>query len=390
MRAAHRNLLFAAACLAGLGAGVFLGGGREVGVAAAAVASSSNSRLEAGVPQVLEAGAEAKPGSVPVTRQLLLRRTLAACETAALWEWLGANPEGDGYITSSVISELIDRLGWGAWEHALAVGDPKTREKLAAQILAEFARRDPWKAYAEWQKHRAEFEDPEWGAGVIEHCTLAASAISADKLLEMFQQLPKPEAENMMVVEFAKDFDFRKVLDDMMTSGKRPYTLAENLVPKWAERSPEEAAAWLGEHPDYFKEDYHEAQASGVLKAIANAGMSDEARRKALGAMANLSDETLDQAWHFVTGNSDGKVSASVLQSAEMMGQREDYLRRLLLETRTEEELDGSWNQVPLGERREVLAAAEREWAEKNPMPLDAKSRAHWLKMVTTAWGISP
>ena len=305
MRPAHRNLLFAAACLAGLGAGAFLGTGGEIDAATAAISSGGS---KAAMPHLLEAGAEPDAGSIPVTRQLLLRRTLAACETAALWEWLAANPQGDRYIAHAVLNELIDRLGWGAWDHALAVADPKTREKVASRILTEFARRDPWKAYAEWQKHRAEFEDPEWGAEVISECTLAASATSADKLLEMFGQFPREdEPAEMMVVEFAKDFDFRKVLDDM-TSGKRPYTLAENLVPKWAERSPEKAAAWLGEHPDYFKEDYHEAQASGVLEAIANAEMSDEARRKALGAMASLSDETLDQAWDFVAGRSGGGV----------------------------------------------------------------------------------
>lgn len=388
MRPAYRKIFFAVACVAGLGGGVFMG--RVQGVGNPAAIAVSGSRLQTSQPRMPEAAGETGVGSTPDTRKLMLRRTLATCETAALWEWLGANPQGDRSICNEVLNELIDRLGWGAWDHALAVEDPKTREYVAERILCRFAQLDPWKAYAEWQEHRARFENPEWGAKVIAELTIAASATSADKLLEMFQCFPKDEPGGCMVVEFAKDFDFRKVLDQLMTTEKRPNTLAQDLAETWAERSPQEAAAWLGKHPGYFDEDYHEGEAHGILRAISQAEMSDESRREALGALANLSEEARDSAWQRLAEDNDGKVSAAFLHSADLAGRREDYLRQTLLDTRTAEELDDSWNLVPLAERRQILAAVEQEWADKRPTPVDAKSRARWREMVTTAWGISP
>jgi hypothetical protein len=388
VRAAYRKVLFAAACVAGLAGGVFMGRGQGVGKPAPTAVSGS--RLQTSPPPMPGAAGETEVGSTPDTRKLMLRRTLAACETTALWEWLAANPQGDGSIRYEVLSELIDRLGWRAWDHALAEEDPKTREHVAERILWKLAQQDPWKAYAEWQAHRADFENPEWGVQVIAECTLAASATSADKLLEMFQHFPKEEAGEIMVVEFAKDFDFRKVLDQLMTTEMRPNTLVQDLAGTWAERSPQEAAAWLGKHPGYFDEDYHEGEAHAILRAIAQAEMSDESRREALGTLANLSEEARDSAWQRLAEDNDGKVSAAFLHSADLAGRREDYLRQTLLDTRTAEELDESWNLVPLAERRQILAAAEQEWAEKRPTPVDAKSRAHWRQMVTTAWGISP
>ena len=311
MRAAYRKLFFAAACVAGLAGGVFMG--RVQGVGNPAAIAVSGSRLQTSQLRMPGAAGETEVGSAPDTRSQMLRRTLAVCETAALWEWLGSNPQGDRSIRLEVLNQLIDRLGWGAWEHALAVEDPKTRERVAESVLWRLTQQDPWKAYAEWQEHRVDFGNPEWGEQVIAECTIAASATSADKLLEMFQCFPKDEPGGTMVVEFAKDFDFRKVLDQLMTTEMRPNTLAQDLAETWAERSPQEAAAWLGKHPGYFDEDYHEGEAHGILRAISQAEMSDESRREALDARANLSEEARDSAWQRLAEDNERKVSAAFL-----------------------------------------------------------------------------
>ena len=385
MKSSGQRILFTAACLAAIGAGVFLRSGREAG---GAVVEVPGNGPEAAATTAGAAG-ESKVISATALREMMLRRSLAACETAALWKWLEADPQGDWDIRSAVIEELIDRLGWGAWEHALAIADPKARERVADSFISEFADRDPWKAYEEWQKHRDEF-DPEWGFGVIGHCTLAGAAVSADKLLDVFRQMTRPDSCDLMTVEYAKDFDFRKVADYLIGTDKQPYTLPQDLVREWAKREPEEAAAWLAAHPEYLAKDYRRRELQGTLKAIAETEMGEDSRRKALDAIGKADPEMLDRAWRYLGDGSDGKVSASILQSADFMGRREEYLRRALLDSRSAEKLDDSWDQVPLAERRQILAAAEQEWAQQRPTPVDAKARARWRKMVVAAWGIGP
>ncbi|WP_367873956.1 hypothetical protein [Luteolibacter sp. Populi] len=386
MKPSGERILFAAACLAALGAGVFLRTGREAGRAVVAVLNNSP---EAAVTTTARAAGESKVISATALREMMLRRSLAACETAALWKWLEADPQGDWDIRRAVIEELIDRLGWGAWGHALAIADPKARESLADSFISQFAGRDPWKAYEEWKKHRGEF-DPEWGVGVIGYCTLAGAAVSADKLLDVFRQVTRPDSCDGMKVEYAKDFDFRKVVDYIVGTDKQPYAFPQDLVREWAKREPEEAAAWLAAHPEYLAKDYRAGELRETLKAIAETEMGEESRRKALDAIGKADPEMLDRAWAYLGNGSGGKVSASILESADFMGRRDEYLRRVLLDSRSVEKLDDSWTLVPLAERREILRAAEVEWAEQRPTPVDAKARARWRKMVTGAWGIGP
>lgn len=387
MRASGQRALFIAACLVGLGTGVFLGSGQRL--------------VDASVPGDLQdvgSARSASPGPsgdlVPasdstVGREVLLRRNLAACETTALWHWLEQDPERDE-TRLAVVRELVDRLGWAAWTHALAIGDRKLRERLGDAILYEQARRDPWKAFAEWQAHREIFLSKEAGAGVIAECTLAAAAISADKVIEMFQQISQEEPQFEMGVEYAKDFDFRKVLDFLVTAEKQPYTEIGRLMPEWAKRAPVEAAEWLADHPEYLAKEYYEGAAGETLRAIAETEMDDSTRQEALEAMAKLRPEDQQQAWQSLGESSDGKIQASVLQTAELGGQREEFLRAALEETRTFDEIDTSWQQVPLAERVEILDKLQQEWAETERSAVDAKSQAHWLRVVKKSWGITP
>lgn len=181
----------------------------------------------------------------PADRKLVLQRSIAACDTEALWEWLATLPKGQELARDLVLNELIDRLGWGAWQHVLGLESGKARDLVGESILMCLAERDPWKAYEEWQQHRGEFEHKIWGFGVIAECTEAAAAMSADQVLKVFGSIPREEADELMFVEYAPDFDFRKVLDHLVAGGPQPFTMTEDLLSSWAGRQPEEAAARL-------------------------------------------------------------------------------------------------------------------------------------------------
>ncbi|WP_035614112.1 hypothetical protein [Haloferula sp. BvORR071] len=392
MKPATEKLVVALACAAALAAGTFPGSGRSPQALQAAMTTDGPNLTpgQQGSGSALAKRESMDPITAPGARMILLRRTLAACTTDALWQWLEEEPKDGANIRGVVAEELIDRIGWRAWEQALAISDPGLRERMGDSILYAFACRDPWKALAEWQQHRDIFQSKHAGVGVISQCILASAAISADKTIEMFQQIPLEESQEMMVVAFAKDFDFRKVLDHLVTDGKQPYTAIEDLVPAWAERSPVEAAEWLAAHPEYLEKEYRESEVSGTLRAIARAELDEASRRRALEALATLKPEALDQAWFLIGDGSDGKLTASVLQSADITGQRDEYLRSALQDTRTAGKIDPSWEQVPLAERQQVLALVEQEWAQSKPSPVDAKARARWVKMVKSAWGIAP
>ncbi|WP_265594010.1 hypothetical protein [Haloferula sp. BvORR071] len=387
-----QRVIFVASCGASLLLGCWLGARRFSTVPPVTVGEvpSTLSSLRHETEQNTPGDSTQEKVNTTTRRLVLLRRTLAACETQALWQWLEQNPEGKPEICSEVVKTLIDRLGWQAWSQALEVADPKVRERVSYRILYEFSLRDPWKAYEEWKAHRAEFPSPAWASGVISECSLAAASVSADKLIETFQQIPQDDSNEMMMVEFAKDFDFRKLLDYLANTEKLPYTETDDTLTAWAKRSPLEAAEWLAANPRYLEKEYHESEVSGTLRAIASAEMDDASRRQALDAISRVRPELVDQAWLAVAGSSEGKISAPALQTVDLAGRRGEYLFQVLEETRLDNKLDASWEQVSLPERQQVLAAVEHDWAEQNPSPLNAKIQARWSKMVRAAWGISP
>ncbi len=330
-----------------------------------------------------------KSDTEPVSKSLMLRRTVARCDTDALWAWLEAGDTDCHDIEHAVVVELIDRLGWSALDRAFAFRDEETRERLSGLVLSVLAERDPWKALEEYQDHRGEFENPLWGEGVISQCTIAAAATSADKLIDIFRQMTREDSELLMTVPFSRNFDFGKVLDHLFATEAPPRIAIENLMPAWAERSPEDAANWLVTHPGYLDKEYQNHAAAAALKAMATADMEDGKRIKALEAMSSLPGKFLTDAWAGIASDSEGKITASVLQSADQMGVRESYLSGALLSTRGLDEIDPTWELVPLEERLEILERVDRQWAEETRTPVEVKARERWMKMVGTAWGMS-
>lgn len=321
-------------------------------------------------------------------RKEVLQRSISACETEALWQWLASQPKNQELARDLVLNELIDRLGWGAWEDVRGWEAGSSRDLVGESILMRLAERDPWKAYEEWQQHRGEFEHGIWGFGVVAECTKAAAEMSADQVLKVFGSIPRQEANESMYVEYAADFDFRKVLDHLATGGPQPFTMTEDLLSSWAGREPEEAAAWLGSHPEYLEHEYQASEAGEMLSNLAKMKMSAEMRERVLQHFSGLPQELVDRAWLNISTGTRGTLSEETLSSANLMGKRDVYLENALLDTRALEALDDSWDAVPLPERRGLLDKVEQRWVKQRNSAVETKARNSWREMVEREWGI--
>lgn len=116
--------------------------------------------------------------------------------------------------------------------------------------------------------------------------------------------------------------------------------------------------------------------------------MSDEMRERVLLNFRDLPQEFLDEVWSGISTGTHGKLSPEVLRSADLMGKREPYLEKVLLDTRALEKLDVAWETVPLPERRELLDKAEQRWAAEETSAVAGKARRNWREMVEREWGM--
>jgi hypothetical protein len=349
------------------------------------------------VATTFKTASDAKPGSVKSLltgstddKTLLMRRTVAKCETAGLWEWLRLSHAEGGPWLDIVTMELIDREGWQAWSFVRSLEEDHQRGNLSEHILAKLAERDPWKAYEVWKKSRADFGNPHWGSGVLDFVTIAATTTSGEKLVEVLQQMTVEESESLMTLEFARGFDFQIVLDYLVKAEQVPLTVPGNLLPEWAEQSPAEAAAWLVDHPGYREVEHQEYASNHTIEVIASGKGSIDERHAALEVVSKMPADFLDRAWEVIGGNSGGKIDPETLDSASYLKRREPYLAQALLQTKTADTIDDSWNQVPLEERRGLLEQADNAWKQKHVSPVENRVHQHWRERVTTAWGITP
>jgi hypothetical protein len=321
---------------------------------------------------------------------LRMRRLVARCETQALWEWLLTAPPEEVRWKHRVITELADRLGWRAMDIAMEIDPDRVRGELSEHLLSKLGERDPWKAYDFWKAHRDQFASPQWGSGALDWAIVAGAATSADKLIEVLQQMTGEESQTLINVEFAAGFDFRAVLDHLAATDRQPETVPADLLPGWAKQSPVEAAAWLLEHPGFLKVEYREDEARSLLHEISGSDGPADPRHRALDVLADMPGDYLDEAWSAVAGRSEGKVNAYHLDSATYMNRRERFLSDLLLETKYSDEMDASWDQVPPEERRVALESADQRWAEEERSPVQKRARERWRTMVSSQWGITP
>ncbi|QJE94388.1 hypothetical protein [Luteolibacter luteus] len=314
-----------------------------------------------------------------------LRSILVRCETKALWDWLSANATLENHDFAMVLEVLTDRLGWQAFDQALAIQDEKLRSLLSERILGLFALKDPWKAFELFKRHRGEFADPEWGRPALEGCVFAAAGFSADKMIEIFGEMPSKESRVFLVAAYSGDFNFRKALDFLVTTETPPTSIPENLLYEWSKRSPVESSEWLAAHPEYLNNELMERQGRLLLENIAACPDARD-REQALEAAGALPAVFLDQAWSDIGGLQGGKLAPELLSAADRLGRREEFLAAALLGTNTSEKLDASWNSIPVAERTSILRAAEDKWMHQVDTPFSRRAREAWRQMVLDGW----
>lgn len=328
-----------------------------------------------------------------IDRSVLLRRTVARGETADLWSWLENSKDENHEVRMAITRELVDRLGWQAWQQALAVSDPGLREKLSRELLWAFSERDPWKAYEEWKLHRDEFEDREWGLPAYDAALSASAGMSSVKLIEVLAEVPVKLGEDsqwLLSPAFPQGFDFKEVLEYLMQAPEQPVLVSDGLLREWSKQSPAEVAQWLAANPKALETEYLLVEATGSFGEMIASGSSEKDLESVLDSLTGLPADFVDDMWESAVDSADGKLNASTLTAADRMAKRDSYLVGSLLKTRYQLEMDPSWNLLPPEERQRVLNLAEQRWAAEEPSVVHARARDRWRKRVTAAWEAAP
>lgn len=324
-----------------------------------------------------------------VKRSVLLRRTVARGETADLWSWLENSGNENHEVRMAITRELVDRLGWQAWQQALGVSDPELREALTHQLLRAFSERDPWKAFEEWKFHRDKFKDLDWGEPAYNAALRAAAGISADKLAEVLAEVPTragKESQWLVSPEYPQGFDFEQVLDYLIQTPEQPVLVSNGLLREWSKQSPAEATQWLASNPDVLKSEYLLDEATGTWGEVIASGSPEADFEPVLDSLAGLPAEFLEGVWKSAVDSAEGKLNASTLAAADRMSKRDSYLVGSLLKTRYQQDIDPSWTLLPSEERQRVLNLAEQRWAAEEPSVVQDRARDRWRQRVTAAW----
>ncbi|QJE96600.1 hypothetical protein [Luteolibacter luteus] len=326
----------------------------------------------------------------PASRATAVRRALSKCNTDALFQWLADENLG-GRDTNLVVLELIDRLGWKAWDLAIEKEDPAQRKRLTNLLLWGYSERDPWKAYELWKAERSNYEDSEWGIAAYGGALGEATKLSASRVMEILDELPDlPDRSSIWLrnVEFSSDFDFKTVLEFLIDQDSQPRMIPNDLLRRWSVRSPAEAAEWLASHPEVLDIEHLRDDAENTSFFPDDPASPDF--KSIVQALDRLPSDFLDDLWGSAVIGSDGKVRAGTLAAADEMGRREDFLREVLLQTRFQDQPDSSWELVPREERRHLVELVEQSWAKDPKSPVEVRAHERWRKGLNEAWGIGP
>lgn len=320
-----------------------------------------------------------------------VREIITSSSSAVLWEWLAAN-SGVVHLEPTrfaVLRELYAREGIGVWNAILAGQDQEARENLSNDFLGMLSSSDPWLTYDLFLQNKDSF-GKRWGLGANSSILAAASAISADKFIEVMERSGFTDTNVWFTAELPAGFDFAGLVSHLGSSGHMPSGLPMDLVSKWARVSPQEAAEWLAAQPKpdgtspmrYLLDEemvYH-----NTLLGLAETHAPG--RDEGLAALSKLPESTLVKSWERLAEKLRGKINPAVLDAATRMGSRDEYLVQSLLETRGQASPDASWQELPEQDRWKAVELAEKRWKEEASSPVDDRARAEWRQRLESAW----
>lgn len=316
-------------------------------------------------------------GTTPAQETVMRRRAIAKCDDESLWVWLH-EPTDDGGTLLVSIEELVDRRGWGAWEDLLAREPHEYRGVVVSFLFAELAERDPWRAYGEWQKHRGDFPSPAWADDGFRSILNAAALVSADRVCDiLFETGREDDGRMAMEVDYPPGFDFQPVAEYLVLESKDHFIDPQDVLRAWGDQQPYEAAAWYATRPNCNLVMSRERKDELYL-AVAGSDLPPDQMREALTALGGVSPELENEGWKHIGAESKGRVNAALLDSAGLVGRRDEYLRRVLAQTRFHEELDTAWLGLPLDDRLRAKAAVMKEWKAERPGETNDQARARW------------
>lgn len=375
----HRILVTALLTLAAIAAGDALGRRRSTPASAARPAADVSR-------SALTNGALPTPETVPQHEQRL-SRTVARCETAALWKWLVEFPPGEpSEFKGFVMNELYARLGAQAFEQSLKIDNPGTRLELSSLFLYSIAEHDPWDAIRRYDETRSSMV-PGWGNEAMNSLAMGGWSDSADLTIAAITRNRECPERLGADGKFPQGFDFRKLADFLASPDANFNAVPMNLLKVWSDRDPAQSAAWLREHPQGIAaagwDDSFEP--ATTLTAIANSAAAT--RDQALATLAQAPPETRAKWWADLS-ISQPVLSPQLLDAATAMGQRDAYLVASLQNTRTGDTLPIAWAAVPPAERPGLLATVIDRWPVTTP--LDLATRDAWLTRTRAQWTALP
>lgn len=331
-------------------------------------------------------------------REKEVRDAVSSASTAVLWEWLdtrGREIQGDKdeSLIHEVLEELYAREGIGVWTALLGHQDKGGREKFTNLFLGMLSGSDPWLAYDLFLESKDSF-GARWGRGANANILMAACAISVDKYIEVMERSGYKETYCWFNVELPAGFDYARLIAHLGSSEHMPSGLPSNLIARWTQQSPAEAAEWLLSQPKpdaqsglrYLLDEEFDYRRTLLDMLFSLAETTAVGRDEGLAAFSRLPPEAFEKSWDLLADKLGGKVNASVLDAATRMGVREDYLVLSLLEARGQAAPDASWSSIPAEDRWRAVDLAERRWREEEPSPVNEKARQVWRARLQEAW----
>lgn len=180
-----------------------------------------------------------------VVRELLPKDRMAALASLASQAGL----EGLDYSMKAMMNKILETWAdddfQGAWSAAQAENNPDLRKFMMSKLLMQLARKDPDRAFALHLEQVA--IDPEFISPAPNIILDAKLKLGAEEYLRVLSQTKFGNGSGGSAAEFAENFDFQMVADDLvklLKDSKQPSCFPTNFYTEWAKKNPEAVYAW--------------------------------------------------------------------------------------------------------------------------------------------------